>query len=72
MVIMTNTLFAIVFTAIGFMIARSYLKYKYDKTITITVECTIDSLIKDNYLRVKGEGENQELLKWYEDLEHEE
>ena len=50
---------AIVFTFVGR--AMSYKEHLID-----TVESTIDSLIKDGYIKTKGEGEKLELLKYWE------
>lgn len=50
---------AIIFTVFGWYIGKS-------SQIESLVATTIDSLIKDGYLRTRGKGANLEILKWDE------
>ena len=48
---------AAIFTAFGFFWGRSSI-------ILTVVESTIDSLIANGYIKIKGHGEDQELIRW--------
>lgn len=50
---------AIVFTAVGFVISAEVNK----KAI---INITIDTLIKEGYIKTRGVGKNQELVKYDE------
>lgn len=50
---------AIIFTVFGWYIGKS-------SHIESLVATTIDTLIKDGYLRTRGKGANLEILKWNE------
>ena len=51
-------------TAIIFTFVGRYMSYK--EHINDIIESTIDSLIKDGYIKTKGEGEKLELMKHWE------
>jgi len=44
---------ALIFTIVGYRMGKRN-----------TIEMTIDSLIEQGYLRTKGKGKEQEILKW--------
>lgn len=48
---------AIVFTWVGYYMAIAHAREQM-------VKITIESLIADNYLKTKGFGDNQEIIKW--------
>lgn len=68
-----NSIFAAAFAAIGYMIGRKLTESKYlgAEYVGTIVDATIDNLTKDGYIQTKGQGEDQELLKWYERNEDE-
>jgi len=52
-------------TAILFTFVGRYLAMK--EQLENVIEATIDSLIENGYIKTRGEGENLELLKHWED-----
>lgn len=50
---------ALIFTAVGWFFGKKGQMQKI-------VELTIDSLIKDGYLKTRGTGKDIEILKWRE------
>lgn len=48
---------AVIFTAVGWKLGRERIVYEI-------IESTIDSLIADGYLKTRGSGEEQELVRW--------
>ena len=50
---------AVIFTIFGWYIGKS-------SQVESLVAITIDSLIKDGYLRTRGKGASLEILKWNE------
>jgi len=52
-------------TAVLFTFVGRYLAMK--EQLENVIEATIDSLIENGYIKTRGEGENLELLKHWED-----
>jgi hypothetical protein len=50
---------AVLFTAFGFFWGRS-------SVIATVINSTINSLIEDGYLKTRGCGEDEELVRWRE------
>jgi len=51
---------AVIFTAFGYRVG---LKEQMKTSVDVIVATTIDSLIRDGYLRTRGSGPNIEILK---------
>jgi hypothetical protein len=52
---------AVLFTLVGWRMSLQNKK--------IVIASTIDSLIRDGYLKTRGSGENMEILRWYDNDE---
>ena len=66
-----SLVFAVVFAAIGYMIALVRNKDRFKDIVEETISSTIDKLARDGYIQTKGYGDDQEILKWFEREENE-
>lgn len=55
---------AVVFTLFGYGVGKSRAN---KEIVTVAISTTIDSLIRDGYLRTRGTGDDMEILKIADD-----
>ena len=65
------TAFGLAFSFIGYKIGRIYGAKDVENAILDTVDSTVTKLIGDGYIRTVGEGDDELILKWWDENTYE-
>ena len=65
------TVFGLAFSYIGYKIGRIYGAKDVEDIVMESVDITVSKLIRDGYIRTVGEGDEELILKWWDENTYE-
>ena len=65
------TAFGLAFSFIGYKIGRIYGAKDVEDIVMESVDITVSKLIRDGYIRTVGEGDEELILKWWDENTYE-
>lgn len=69
--VLIYTAFGLAFSFIGYKIGRIYGTKDVENVILDTVDTTMTKLIQEGYIRTVGEGDDELILKWWDENTYE-